>query len=138
MAASNFNYNDMDLKYVEVAVLMQITNKYHPGICPFYLQSLTPSQPKTLQTQNIPFTGNNLANDSTNIGASGLEAGSTIQLELPREIAREFPLKWIPQGTRFLVLFIVITFKVVYVNNVNLVNLTRRKRYYFLVPLIFI
>ena len=105
MAASNFNYNDMDLKYVEVAVLMQITNKYHPGICPFYLQSLTP-QPKTLQTQNIPFTGNNLANDSTNIGASGLEAGSTIQLELPREIAREFPLKWIPQGTRFLVLFI--------------------------------
>ena len=105
MAASNFNYNDMDLKYVEVAVLMQITNKYHPGICPFYLQSLTPSQPKTLQTQNIPFTGNNLANDSTNIGASGLEAGSTIQLELPREIAREFPLKWI-QGTRFLVLFI--------------------------------
>lgn len=106
MAASNFNYNDMDLKYVEVAVLMQITNKYHPGICPFYLQSLTPSQPKTLQTQNIPFTGNNLANDSTNIGASGLEAGSAIQLELPREIAREFPLKWIPQGTRFLVLFI--------------------------------
>ena len=105
MAASSFNFNDMDLKYVEVAVLMQVTNKYHPGICPFYLQSLTPSQPKTTETQTIPFTGNNLMNDSS-IGASSLKSGSTIELELPREIARQFPVKWIPQGTRFLVLFI--------------------------------
>lgn len=105
MAASSFNFNDIDLKYVEVAILMQVTNKYHPGVCPFYLQSLTPSQPKTTKTQTIPFTGNNLMNDSS-IGASSLESGSTIELELPREIARQFPVKWIPQGTRFLVLFI--------------------------------
>lgn len=105
MAASSFNFNDIDLKYVEVAILMQVTNKYHPGVCPFYLQSLTPSQPKTTETQTIPFTGNNLMNDSS-IGASSLESGSTIELELPREIARQFPVKWIPQGTRFLVLFI--------------------------------
>lgn len=105
MAASSFNFNDMDLKYVEVAVLMQVTNKYHPGVCPFYLQSLTPSQPKTTETQTIPFTGNNLMNDGS-IGASSLKSGSTIELELPREIARQFPVKWIPQGTRFLVLFI--------------------------------
>lgn len=101
------NFNDLDLTYIEVAILMETTNKYHPGKCPFYLQAITPTKPKTTDTTTTSLSGkSNLANVDTNIGATNLETGNTISLELPKEVARNYPVKWIPQGTRFLVSFI--------------------------------
>lgn len=103
------NYENLDFKYTEVAILMQTTNKYNPGKVPFYLQALTPSKAKTLenQTTSLTQTVSGLANtDVSALGTSDITTGSTITIELPREVTRSFPTKWIPQGTRFLVNFI--------------------------------
>lgn len=101
------DFGNLDLKYVEVAILMETTNKYHPGKVQFYLQALTPSKPKTVDN-TVRNTSNlgNLTNVDSNIGASEITSGSTLTLELPKEVARNYPKKWIPQGTRFLVSFI--------------------------------
>lgn len=103
------NYDNLDFKYTEVAVLMKTTNKYKPGKVPFYLQALTPSKAKTNQTETINLTQatSTLGNtDTSALGTSEITTGSTLMIELPREVARNYPKKWIPQGTRFLVNFI--------------------------------
>lgn len=101
----SMNYNDLDLPYIEVAVLMETVNKYKDNMCKFYLQSLTPNKPKTLEESVVQNNTANLANVN-NISTSNVTTGSTITLLLPKEIARNYPKKWIPQGTRFLVSFI--------------------------------
>lgn len=101
------NMSNMDLKYIEVAILMDVINKYEPRTAPFYLQSLTPGKSKTTQTS---ITSNadtsNLANTDTSIGSTNVTSGSTITLNVPTEYTLDYPVKYIPQGTRFLVSFI--------------------------------
>lgn len=99
------NYSNLDLPYIEVAVLMETVNKYRDNMCKFYLQALVPSKPKSLEQTTIRNSTNNLANVDK-ISTSNITSGSTITLMLPKEIARNYPKKWIPQGTRFLVSFI--------------------------------
>ena len=98
-------YENVDLKYTEVAVLTSTCNKYHPGMQTFYLQSMNPMNTKSKDKSTVNIDNSNLQNkESTE--ASSLEYGSNIELEMPKEVARNFPTKFIPPGTRFLLSFI--------------------------------
>lgn len=101
-----YDYNSDDMKYTEIAILMETTNKYHPGKKQFYLQALTPGQPKTIDTTKENVNTNNLQNLNDKPQVKSIESNSTIILELPKEVTRWFPVKWIPPGTRFIVSFI--------------------------------
>ena len=67
-----------------------------------YLLSITKNTYDDSVVQN---NTSNLANVNS-LSTSNVTTGSTITLLLPKEIARNYPKKWIPQGTRFLVSFI--------------------------------
>lgn len=101
------NMNNMDLRYIEVAILMEVVNKYEPGMAKFYLQSLTPGKSKTTAT-SVTSNANttNLANTNPNIGSTNVTSGSTITLNVPTEYTIDYPVKYVPQGTRFLVAFL--------------------------------
>ena len=100
------SYNSEDIKCIEVAELTTTCNKYHPGKQTFYIPSLNPmnSRPNTVTT--LQDTTKNIRNANNTTTSATIECGSNIVLELPREIARSYPKKFIPPGTRFLVSFI--------------------------------
>lgn len=99
-------YDDIDLKYTETIILMTTCNKFNPGIQTFYLQSLVPADSKSNKIVSEINDGSNILNkDKSGLGISKVSTCNTIQLELPREIARQYPKKWIPPGTRFLMSF---------------------------------
>jgi len=99
-------YSDIDLKYTEVAILMTTCNKYTPGTQTFYLQSLVPMKDKSNSIETEQVSASNLENkDISSITLSEVNTSSTIELEVPKEVTRNFPTKWIPPGTRFLVSF---------------------------------
>ena len=89
-----------------VAVLTSSCNKYTPGKQTFYLQSLNPFNAKANGVFTDTINTSNIKNaDKINVTTS-ISCGSNIVLELPREVARSFPKKWIPAGTRFILSFI--------------------------------
>lgn len=99
-------YNQLDLKYTEVAILMTTCNKYTPGKQTFYLQSMVPMKDKSNTITSESNSGTALDNKETeDIGLSEANTSSTIILEVPREVTRNYPKKWIPPGTRFLINF---------------------------------
>ena len=81
----------------EVAILLDdYVNKYHPG-----LQENSRALYKT--TPTLP----NLMNkDSSAIKLNEVQYSAVVQLQLPREVTRNYPKKYIPAGTRFIVQFI--------------------------------
>ena len=89
----------------EVAILMTTCNKYIPGVQTFYLQSLVAMKEKSNDIEKSTNTTSHLMNKDTNIGLSNIKSTTTIQLEVPRDVTLNFPTKWIPPGTRFLVSF---------------------------------
>ena len=98
--------NDIDMQTTEVAVLLDdYVDKYNPGIQTFKLQSVVGLQENsravTTQYNNVP----NLMNKDKDIGLTRVKKAPVIKLELPREICRNFPTKYIPVGTRFIVSF---------------------------------
>mgnify|MGYP007069502157 CR=1 FL=1 len=100
-------YENLDLKYSEIAILMTTCNKYNPGTQTFYLQTLNPMQDKDTSSTTTPADASNIMNkDSSALGMTQINVASTIDLDLPKDIARWYPKKWIPPGTRFVVTFV--------------------------------
>lgn len=89
----------------EIAILMDDhVDKYHPGIQAFKLQSVNGLQNNTREQQTFSVNIPNLMNkDPINIGK--INTSSIIKIKLPREVTRDFPKKYIPVGTRFIVTF---------------------------------
>ena len=88
----------------DIAILMDDhVDKYHPGIQTFKLQSITGLQPNTriVTTQNLDLS--RLMNADTSMFTLPVNKAAVVKLKLPREITRNFPAKFIPVGTRFLV-----------------------------------
>ena len=88
----------------DVAILMDDhVDKYHPGIQTFKLQSITGLQPNTtvVTTQEIDIS--RILNEDTSFLSLPVNKAACVKLKLPREHTRNFPKKFIPVGTRFLV-----------------------------------
>ena len=83
-------YNsDSGLGFTEVGILTSVCNKYEPGYQTFYVQALNPN----IINKNKLTTGS-------------VQTGSNILIEMPKEVVRNFPTKYIPPGTRFTISFL--------------------------------
>ena len=94
-----------DTSTTEVAILIDDSvNKYHPGLQTFRLQSINGTQGNDNSIEHRQINIPNLMNkDRPNFSQAHIT--SVVKLELPRDVTRNFPLKFIPAGTRFLVTF---------------------------------
>ena len=101
-------YSSLDLKYIEIATLVNTCNKYKPGVQQFYIPSLVPfkNQQGLVKTvKNNTYNLQNTSADKQNLGVTNATTGSTISIALPKEHTRWYPTKWVPAGTQFLVTF---------------------------------
>ena len=94
-----------DLTYTEVGILSSPCIKYKPGYQTFYIQALNPMNLKSNTKQTVPVKNNNIINKK-GITSGKIEVGSNILIEMPKEVARNFPTKFIPPGTRFIISFL--------------------------------
>lgn len=98
--------DSIDMQTTEVAILLDdYVDKYNPGIQTFKLQSVVGLQENSRAVTTTYNTVPNLMNKDKNIRLSRVKTAPVIKLELPREICRNFPTKYIPVGTRFIVSF---------------------------------
>lgn len=95
-----------DIQSSVVAVLQTITDKYKPGTQVLKLQSLGGMNDDSTSITKVSLNKSNLMNkDTSNIPIGNVNMSSSLKLELPVEISRRFPTKFIPVGTRFIVSF---------------------------------
>lgn len=95
------NYN-----YIHEAELYEIVNKYEKeSKHPFFVKVLTPLESEIGQT--IVVQRNNIMNqDLTWLATQPMISERTIDLVLPTYLIRDYPTKFIPKGTKFLVGFV--------------------------------
>lgn len=98
-------YDNINLDYTEVGILTSVCNKYKPGYQTFYVQALNPLNYKSNTVSTTSVSSSNIIN--ANKPKSGkINIGSNIRIEMPKEVARQFPTKFIPPGTRFIISFL--------------------------------
>jgi len=103
---SSSNNTNVDVVNTSIAILLDTANKYEPGMQPFRLQSLVGLQEND---RTITKTKNNHSNimneDISKLPLGDYNSSSVIKMEVPFEISRRYPVKFIPPGTRFIVTF---------------------------------
>jgi hypothetical protein len=89
----------------EIAILLDDhVDKYHTGIQAFRLQSVNGLQNNTREQQTFSINIPNLMNKDP-IDPGKINTSSVVKIKLPREVTRDYPVKYIPVGTRFIVTF---------------------------------
>lgn len=102
----NFMNPTTNFSNTEIAVLLTTCDKYVPGKQTFRLQSLVGLKENTNKIITRTNTGKNLLNkNKSNLPLGEVQSSSVIQIEVPYEVSRRYPVKFIPPGTRFLVSF---------------------------------
>lgn len=95
-----------DIENTEIAILLDdAVNKYHPGIQVFRLQSINGTQENDTGIETVTINKSRFMNMDMDIGIDKAQLTAVVKLELPREVTRNYPLKYIPPGTRFIVSF---------------------------------
>lgn len=93
--------------FVHEAILYETVNKYEQiGIKhPFYIKPLVPLESEIGRTINI--NKNNIMNkDLKWLSTETMTSEITLDLFLPKYLMLDYPDKYIPKGTKFLVCFI--------------------------------
>lgn len=94
------------VKENKIAISLEPFNKYEPGKKRFFIQALTPTKEKTLEFfEPVLPNGTILNKNAASLDLKVPKVGSAIEIEIPKEVARWFQVKFIPEGTRFLVAF---------------------------------
>ena len=94
-------YND-----TYIAELLTTCDKYTPGKQTFRIQSLVGLKENSNQIEKTENQGGNLLNKETDhLPLGSANTSAVITIDVPYEISRRFPVKFIPPGTRFLVSF---------------------------------
>ena len=87
MANSNF-YDDLDLRYPEIAICIDRIDRTNPGVLNFYIPVLTPNLDTTSlekKVETVRQTSSTVANEnSVNIG--NIEIQNYIQIYMPKEL----------------------------------------------------
>lgn len=90
----------------EIAILLTTCDKYTPGSQTFRLQNLVGLKENSNSITTTTLSKSNLLNkDASNIPISTAKTSSVITLDIPYNISRRYPTKFIPPGTRFIVAF---------------------------------
>jgi hypothetical protein len=90
----------------KIAVSTTTFDKYKPGKQKFFIQALTPTMEKTNQFNKSTASTDNILNKD--VGALNIQLpgiGSTLELEVPKDVTRWFETKFIPKGSRFVLAF---------------------------------
>ena len=93
--------------YIHEALLYETIDKYeNPDIKhPFYIKALVPLESEVGRT--ISIQRNNIMNkDLTGLSTNMITSEITLDLYIPKNIIMDYPNKYIPKGTKFLVCFI--------------------------------
>jgi hypothetical protein len=96
------NYN-----YIHEAILYETIDKYENPSSkhPFYIKALVPLESEVGRVINI--SQNNIMNkDLTNLSTQTMVSEITLDLYIPKYIIMDYPNKFIPKGTKFLVCFV--------------------------------
>lgn len=96
------NYN-----FIHEAILYETVNKYEESNLkhPFYIKSLVPLEDEAGQIINIDKS--NLVNtDLTWLSTYTMTSEITLDLIIPKYLVSDYPNKFIPKGTKFLVCFV--------------------------------
>ena len=96
------NYN-----FIHEAILYETVDKYEEQgkKHPFYIKALVPLEKESGQTINID-KSNIYNKDLSWLSTYSMKSERTIDLYLPKYLMLDFPNKYIPKGTKFLVAFI--------------------------------
>ena len=104
--AETGNNTEVDVVNTSIAILLDTCNKYEPGMQPFRLQSLVGLQENSNIKNKTKLNTSNIQNeDISALPIGDYTNSSVIKLEVPFEVSRRYPVKFIPPGTRFIVTF---------------------------------
>lgn len=101
-------YDNLDLKYPEIAIAMQDIDRTYPGKVKFIIPILTPNMSTTkLEEKTIYQTGSNLQNAGTKPEVTNIKCTNYVEIELPKELCAyvggTFEIleayEWLPEGT---------------------------------------
>ena len=102
-------YDNLDLKYPEIAILSQGFNKHNSGLRSFYIPVLMPYRSNNNTAISTPIRTPDLKNDNKNIGLTSYTTSSSIKLKIPRYIESSIPSDEygnVSAGIEFYVVFI--------------------------------
>lgn len=93
--------------YIHEAILYETINKYEnpESKHPFYIKALVPLESEIGRTINVQ--RNNIMNkDLTMLSTDTMTSEITLDLFIPKYLINDYPDKYIPKGTKFIVCFI--------------------------------
>lgn len=100
------NINTTKFDATEVAILLETVNKYTPSFHKFKMQSVVGLKEQSGDDKISSVSTSNILNkDKSGLTSSSITTSDIVTLELPKEVTRNYPVKFIPKGTRFIVSF---------------------------------
>lgn len=101
---AKINYGNLNNFRQEIAVLQEEINKYDP---PSDAKFIIPALMGNLGTEKTtPNTSSNILNKTNNLGITKTTTSNYITLAIPKEYVINYPQKYIPKDTLFIVGFI--------------------------------
>lgn len=101
---AKLEYGNLNNFRQEIAVLQEKINKYDP---PKGARFIIPALMGDLKTEKtIPNNSSNIMNKNNNLGITKTTTSNYITLEVPKEYVINYPEKYVPSGTMFIVGFI--------------------------------
>lgn len=101
---AKIEYGNLNNFRQEIAVLQEEINKYDP---PSNAKFTIPALMGNLQTEKtIPNKSNNIMNKNNDLGLTRITTSNYITLSVPKEYVINYPEKYVPSGTMFIVGFI--------------------------------
>lgn len=98
------NYGNLSNFRQEIAVLQEKINKYDPPTNAKFTIPALMGNSNTEQT--TPNRSSNILNKNNNLGITRITTSNYVTLEVPKEYVINYPDKYVPEGTMFIVGFI--------------------------------
>ena len=101
---AKINYGNLNNFRQEIAVLQEEINKYSP---PQKAKFIIPALMGNLGTEKTtPNKSSNILNKTNNLGITKTTTSNYVTLAVPKEYVINYPKKYVPEGTLFIVGFI--------------------------------
>lgn len=101
---SKISYGNLDNFRQEIAVLQEEINKYNP---PSNAKFIIPALMGNLGSEKtVPNRSSNILNSKNNLGITKTTTSNYVTLAIPKEFVINYPKKYVPKGTMFIVGFI--------------------------------
>ena len=101
---ANSEYSNLSNFRQEIAVLQESINKYAPPTAAKF--TIPALMGNTSVEKTIPNKSNNILNKNNNLGITKTTVSNYVTLAVPKEYVINYPEKYVPAGTMFIVGFI--------------------------------